>query len=104
MPFKKTKKTVKKTVKKTSPSINKRVSASKAFWLKSDHGRIVAVCHSIKELANKADKSPDSVFKFHTSGGNDFAKWVSDVFNNKALAQKVSKAKTKKQFVFLLRG
>lgn len=104
MTFKKTNKTAKKTVKKASPSVIKRVSASKAFWLKSDHGRIVAVCHSIKELGDKVEKSPDSVFKFHTRGGNDFAKWISDVFNNKALAQKVSKAKTKKQFVFLIRG
>jgi hypothetical protein len=97
-------KPIAKKTESTQNPLTVRVPADKAFWLKSDHGQIVAVCHSIKELADKVEKAPDSVFKFHTRGGNDFARWIKDVFKNNALSQKVSKATNKKQFVILLRG
>ena len=94
----------KKPSKKSSKKRVRRVSANKAFWLKSDHGKVVDVCHSIKELADTVEKSPNSVFSFHTNGRNDFASWIESVFNKKGLAEKVYNVKTKKKFLEALRG
>ena len=81
-----------------------RVSADKAFWLKSDHGQVVAVCHSISELADVIEKSPNSTYEFHTNNRNDFASWINGIFKNPVLAEKVSKAKNRKEFLEALRG
>jgi len=42
----------------------------------------------------------DLMFKKHVSEHkNDFAKWVSDVFKNEHLAEKMRRAKTKKDMI-----
>jgi hypothetical protein len=83
--------------------VPKRVSDSKAFWLKSDHGKIVGIAHDIKELTAHLSKLKVSVFNFHVSPGrNDFAHWIEDALSDKALADKVRKCKSKKSLLKLL--
>jgi molybdenum cofactor biosynthesis enzyme MoaA len=98
-------KKVSKPVKKVKRirRIPKRVPDSKAFWLKSDHGKIVGIAHDTKELAAHLNKSRISVFNFHVSPGrNDFAHWIEDALGDKALGDKVSKCKNKKSLLKLL--
>ncbi|MCK4714114.1 MAG: hypothetical protein KAT35_00945 [Candidatus Aenigmarchaeota archaeon] len=113
MPIKK--KTVKKKVKATNKvakpvrkvkrirRIPKRVPDSKAFWLKSDHGKIVGIAHNTKELVQLLTNSRATVFSFHTGPRrNDFAHWIEDALGDKALADKARKCRTKKVLVKLL--
>ncbi|MFH1649727.1 MAG: DUF87 domain-containing protein [Candidatus Woesearchaeota archaeon] len=49
--------------------------------------------HSIKDLREYVPKMNDDVFNKHiTPEKNDFAQWIRDVFHNKELAEKVSRA------------
>lgn len=98
-------KTVAKPVRKVKRirCIPKRVPDSKAFWLKSDHGKIVGIAHDTKELVQFLVDSRAMVFSFHTGPRrNDFAHWIEDALGDKALADKVRKCRTKRALVRLL--
>ena len=83
--------------------IPKHVPDSKAFWMKSDHGKIVGIAHDIKELAALIAKSRVAVFNFHVSPGrNDFSYWIEDALGDKALADKVKKCSNRKSLLKLL--
>ncbi len=101
-----------KTTKMVAKPVNKikrirripmRVPDSKAFWLKSDHGKIVGIAHDTKELVQLLIDSRATVFSFHTgSRRNDFAHWIEDALGNRAMGDKVRKCRTKRALIKLL--
>ena len=67
----------------------------KYFWL--ENGTVV---RNLFELSDVLRVMDDLMFKKHVSEHkNDFAKWVSDVFKNEHLAEKMRRAKTKKDMI-----
>ncbi len=65
----------------------------KSFWLSNG-----VELKSISELANYLSEMSDDEFNKHVTGSqNDFSAWVRGVFNENEFADKISKAKTKKE-------
>lgn len=58
---------------------------------------------NIKELADILGDLEEHVFDYHvTDDGNDFAKWVEDIFKDIELAQKIAGAKDKKHMQLVI--
>ncbi len=76
-----------------------RAPEEKAFVLKNGDR-----LYSIKDLSEYLKKMPDDVFTHHTTGRNDFANWISGVFNKKELAENISKAKNIEEMRKILEG
>ncbi len=91
---------VKKTAKRARP---KKSAAKKTiliidaapesyFWV--NNGNILKNLHDLQDALVLMNEEQ---FDFHTKrDGNDFAKWVEDVFGEKELAKRIAKAKNKK--------
>ncbi len=70
----------------------------KYFWLSNG-----ALIRNIFELADTLRVMDDGVFSSHVSGQkNDFAKWIGVSLNNENLAQKLSKASSKREMIEVL--
>jgi hypothetical protein len=94
-------KTVKTTVKaKAKVTKADRVAPSdKIFWM--SNGDTVS---KLGDLPKKLKTLDAGTFTHHVnSEKNDFASWIEGVFEDRALAVKVSKAKTKTQIISALR-
>lgn len=70
-----------------------KASGTQCFWV--HNGPILSDLRELR-MALKNGKITDQQWKHHTSSGrNDFASWIHDIFRNDALAKKISAAKTK---------
>lgn len=50
----------------------------------------------LSDLSGSLRSMDDGTYTYHVNNGrNDFSNWISDVFLNKPLSQKISKAKTR---------
>lgn len=80
----------KTTPKKKLPSMTVDVEPEKSFWL-SD-GRNLK---NLKELEVAFETMDESVWNYHvTSGKNDFANWIEEVFGQHQLGALIRKAKS----------
>ncbi|KYK24701.1 hypothetical protein AYK26_06535 [Euryarchaeota archaeon SM23-78] len=58
---------------------------------------------NIKELADILEELEDNVFNHHVRvDGNDFAKWVEDIFKDVELAEKIAGVKDKKHMQLVI--
>lgn len=58
---------------------------------------------SLEELKKALSTMPDDTFNYHVNNEkNDFANWISGVFQNENLAEEIRKAKSKKEIIELL--
>jgi len=103
-PKKPAKKAVKKTVKKTTKKKSKNkieVSIIRKYnqevpyelhFVLSDGRRV----KNIFELIDTLDNMNDEIFRFHVGDqNNDFSNWLSDVFDEKQLANKLKRMTSK---------
>jgi hypothetical protein len=72
------------------PFLN-QVEAPHEFILKSDESNVIAVCNSLDSLLDSLDKSNFDSIRFHTSQGNDFSRWVTEVLGDMALAERINR-------------
>ena len=85
---------ISKEVEKDYPLI----SPKRYFWLANG-----SVIRSLYELSDALKVMDDELFKKHADETkNDFAKWVKDALKNEHLAEKLNKAKTKKEMIEIL--
>jgi len=76
----------------------KEISPDKFFYVKDG-----PALKTIGELRDALSSMSDEQFTFHTiRDGNDFSNWLWFVWGEKKLADKVFKAKTKKDIIRLL--
>ena len=58
---------------------------------------------NVKELADIMEELEDHVFNYHIRpDGNDFAKWVKDIFKDIELAEKIAGVKDKKHLQLVI--
>lgn len=68
------------------------------FWV--NFGPVVK---NLAELKTAVEEMSDEQFAYHTKrDGNDFARWVEDIFNQAKLAAKLTLAKDRKDFAKIL--
>lgn len=61
------------------------------------------ILKTLEELAAAIPSMPDEIFEYHTRPrGNDFARWVKEVFGKSRLSEKLEKAATKEEAVKIL--
>ncbi len=90
----------KKTQKKNSkrPTITKNAPKQNYFVL--CNGKPVK---NVKELAEIMDELEEHVFNHHVrADGNDFAKWVEDIFKDVKLAQKLAGLRDRKHMQLVI--
>ena len=95
----------KKTARKSKPkkiAVKAMVIVDAApesyFWV--NNGQILKNLH---DLQDALVVMTDEQFDFHTKrDGNDFAKWIENVFGEEELAKQIAKAKTKKATMVVL--
>lgn len=74
------------------------VSPENYFWVNGGD-----ILKDLYDLQDALVVMNEDQFDFHTKrDGNDFARWIEDVFGEKALAQKIAKAKNKKSTMVVL--
>jgi len=86
---------VKKSIdpQKKKEILERLAPKDKSFWLSNG-----VELKSISELANYLSEMSDEEFNNHVNESkNDFSAWVLGVFGEKEIADKISKAKTKKE-------
>lgn len=73
-------------------------SPKKYFWLANG-----AVIRNLYELSDALKTMDDDLFARHVNGSkNDFAKWIDDVIKNRNLAERIGKAKSKREIIEIL--
>ncbi len=100
-----TRSTVKKVTKKAKPKnvavkVIEIVNADPESYFWVNNGNVLKNLHDLQDALVAMN---DEQFDFHTKrDGNDFAKWVADIFGEMELASKLSKSKTKKSTLIVL--
>ena len=88
-------------VRKLSPRPRYRGTEAphdKYFWV--HNGPIVK---NLKELMEALHHMSDRQYEYHTGPrGNDFARWVNDVLEERVLAKKVTKAEGREKLISLI--
>jgi len=75
-------------------------SGEKAFFMMN--GKVVT---RLVDLPDNIENSDDQTFSYHVNDQkNDFASWISNVFNAKQLARKISMIKNKGEMVSVLKS
>jgi hypothetical protein len=88
-------KAVKVALGKVDP---KEAPEEQAFWVNGGQS-----LRSIRDLREALFQMEDWQFDHHAKrDGNDFSRWVKEVFGEKALAKKIETAKDKKETVLIL--
>lgn len=73
-------------------------SPKKYFWLANG-----AVIRNLYELSDALKTMDDDLFARHVNDSrNDFAKWIDDVIKNRNLAERIGKAKSKREIIEIL--
>jgi len=86
--------------RKTSKKTRVRKNAPKHNYFILCNGKPVK---NVKELADVMEELEDHVFKHHVrADGNDFAKWVKDIFKDIELAEKIAGIKDKKHMQLVI--
>jgi len=74
------------------------VSPENYFWVNNG-----SILKDLYDLQDALVVMNEDQFDFHTKrDGNDFARWIEDVFGEKELAGKIAKAKNKKSTMVVL--
>ncbi|MEM4330531.1 MAG: hypothetical protein QW273_00810 [Candidatus Pacearchaeota archaeon] len=61
------------------------------------------ILKNIPELVSALKEMPDETYNYHvTKEKNDFANWIRDIYKNEELANKLFKAKNKKEVIKIL--
>jgi len=95
-----TKKTAKSIGKKTVSKTKKLQDAPIEQYFILCNGQPIK---NVKELADIIEDLRDEVFNHHVNmDKNDFAKWISDVFNEIDLAEQLADVKDKKNMQLIL--
>lgn len=94
------KKTRKKTTSKKAKKTSVKRNASKKHYFILCNGKPVK---NIKELADLMEDLEDQVFNHHVrTDGNDFAKWIKDIFKDIELAEKLAGAQDKEHMQLVI--
>ena len=74
--------------------------AENVFWLCD--GRTLK---NVKELLSALEDMNEGVFKYHVNDTkDDFANWIRDIFNDKQLAEALSKVKDKNNYTLVIKA
>jgi hypothetical protein len=96
---KKTKTQIKKTTTKKEKIEDRYVVAELAFYCCDNN-----VYFNLSQLCDGLNKMSNDTFSFHVNNEkNDFYNWIKYVYGEEKLAEKILKAKTKKEMLKILK-
>ncbi len=61
-----------------------------------------SVVKSLRDLRTALSVMDDDIFKYHVEDGNDFARWVEEVFDDATLAEELRKCETRDEMIQVL--
>ncbi len=94
------KKTRRKTASKKAEKVSVTKNAPKKHYFILCNGKPVK---NVKELADIMESLEEQVFNHHVrADGNDFAKWIKDIFKDIELAEKLAGAQDRKHMQLVI--
>jgi hypothetical protein len=95
---KKKTKAKKKSLVENPIDIRREVAEENCFWVLNGPS-----LKSLSDLCEELPRMNDEQFDHHTKrDGNDFAKWIAEVFQEEKLAKKVARLKTRESIILAI--